>query len=99
MHITATSNALPQSVAAPASVLQSALPNELDPLNSWALRVARIEEALSAARETRRAARSQLLQPAPPLSARASNERLYVNACELVALWEQRLDDALNDNS
>nr|WP_322843403.1 hypothetical protein [Methylocella tundrae] len=96
MHITVPSNELRQSLAAPASVLQSALANELDPVNSWAQRIARIEEALSDARETRRAARSQLLKPALPGSARASNETLYFNACEIVAQWEQQLDDALN---
>jgi hypothetical protein len=96
MNITATSTNLSQGLVPPGAALPGTPPRETASLNSWPQQVAKIEEALSQARETRRAARGQLLQPALPSSTRASNEALYFNACDTVAFWEHKLDDALN---
>jgi hypothetical protein len=60
----------------------------------WSQRIAKIEEALSNARRIRHAARMQLMQPQIS-DALPSETSPYPDACATVALWEQKLYEAL----
>jgi hypothetical protein len=73
-----------------------ALLDETSTINYWPARIAKIETALSDARESRRSARMHLLRPANPGGALASDESFYNAACEQVAQWEQALEEALS---
>jgi hypothetical protein len=64
--------------------------------NYSAARIGKIEEALSNARASRRAARIQLLQPLDSSGGDIGSLQIpYKDACDKVAILEQTLNDAL----
>ncbi len=84
-----------RGVTAGTAIDELPLLDELRKINYWPQRIAKIEEALSAARRMRHTARMHLMQ-LENSGALPSQTSLYAEACATVDLWEHELNEALS---